>query len=70
MRNILSRFLAVGFAILLISIPIFAHHGTSRYDLSKTITLSGTITGFDWVNPHCLVYMDVKAENGWRQHDR
>jgi hypothetical protein len=68
MGNILSRFLAVGFAFLLISIPISAHHGTSRYDLGKTITLSGTITGFDWVNPHCLVYMDVKAENGMVQH--
>jgi hypothetical protein len=68
MRNILSRFLAVGLALPLVSTPVLAHHGTSRYDLRKTITLNGTITGFDWINPHCLVYMDVKAENGMVQH--
>jgi len=46
----------------------FAHHGTSRYDLDKTITLSGTVTGFDWGNPHCLVHMDVKGDKGEIQH--
>jgi hypothetical protein len=45
-----------------------AHHGTSRYDLDKTVTLTGTVTGFDWGNPHCLVYMDVKRDNGAVQH--
>jgi len=56
------------FVLLVISSPAFAHHGTSRYDLNKTVTLSGTVTGFDWGNPHCLVYMDVKADNGEVQH--
>ena len=54
--------------ILAISTSAFAHHGTSRYDLAKTVTLSGTVTGFDWGNPHCLVHMDVKAESGELQH--
>ena len=57
-------------AILLAAIPsaAFAHHGTSHYDLGKTITLMGTVTGFDWGNPHCLVYIDVKADNDKVQH--
>jgi Family of unknown function (DUF6152) len=46
----------------------FAHHGTSRYDLEKTVTLTGTVTGFDWGNPHCLVHMDVKSDKGDVQH--
>jgi Family of unknown function (DUF6152) len=46
----------------------FAHHGTSRYDLDKTVTLSGTATGFDWGNPHCLVHLDVKSDTGDVQH--
>jgi len=56
--------------VLLLSVaaPAKAHHGNSRYDLDKTITLSGTVTGFDWGNPHCLVYMDVKGEKGEVQH--
>jgi hypothetical protein len=63
-----SKLLSAVFLLLTISSPAFAHHGTSRYDLTKTITLSGTVTGFDWGNPHCLVYMDVKTDNGEVQH--
>jgi len=64
----LARLGIAAFAILLLSSSVFAHHGTSRYDLDKTITLSGTVTGFDWGNPHCLIHMDVKANNGEVQH--
>ncbi|MGA8012385.1 MAG: DUF6152 family protein [Candidatus Acidiferrales bacterium] len=57
-------------ALLFLLVPVssFAHHGTSRYDLDKTVTLTGTVTGFDWGNPHCLVYMDVKMDSGKVQH--
>jgi|SRR5579863_10486185 uncharacterized protein DUF6152 len=68
MRALPSKIPALVFLLLITSATAFAHHGTSRYDLSKTITLNGTVTGFDWGNPHCLVYMDVKAENGEVQH--
>jgi hypothetical protein len=56
------------FVLLAISIPVFGHHGTSRYDLAKTVTLSGTVTAFDWGNPHCLVHVDVKDGKGEVQH--
>ena len=68
MKCTLARLGIAAFAILLLSSSVFAHHGTSRYDLDKTITLSGTVTGFDWGNPHCLIHMDVKANNGEVQH--
>lgn len=68
MKGVLARPAAAAFALLLISSSVLAHHGTSRYDLEKTITLSGTVTGFDWGNPHCLVHMDVKADSGEMQH--
>jgi len=63
-----ARPFAVVFLLLAISLPAFAHHGTSRYDLDKTVTLNGTVTGFDWGNPHCLVYLDVKGNKGEVQH--
>jgi hypothetical protein len=57
------------FAIgMLVAAPASAHHGNSRYDLDKTVTLTGTVTGFDWGNPHCLVYLDVKTGGGQVQH--
>jgi hypothetical protein len=51
-------------AFLLFAVPALAHHGTSGYDFTKTITLSGTATSFDWSNPHCLLHLDVKDESG------
>lgn len=54
--------------VLLFSGFALAHHGTSRYDLEKTIVLNGIVTGFDWGNPHCLVHLDVKDRKGAIQH--
>jgi len=54
--------LAVG--ILIVSAPLVAHHGTAAYDTTSTVTVSGTVTEFRFVNPHVLVYWDVKDEAG------
>jgi len=64
----ISRVAIVIALVSLISGSTPAHHGNSRYDLEKTITLSGTVTGFEWGNPHCLVHMDVKDVSGEVQH--
>lgn len=58
--------LAVG--LLSVSVPLFAHHGTSVFDTDKTLTLKGTVTEWDWSNPHCLLQFDVKNESGQRVH--
>jgi Family of unknown function (DUF6152) len=69
MKGTLAARVAVpALALLWCSSSVLAHHGTSRYDLDRTITLSGTVTGFDWGNPHCLVHMDVKGSDGEIQH--
>ncbi|MGA8767241.1 MAG: DUF6152 family protein [Candidatus Acidiferrales bacterium] len=68
MRRMRFKFSVATVVLLAISIPAFAHHGTSRYDLDKTVTLTGTVTGFDWGNPHCLVHLDVKGGLGEVQH--
>jgi hypothetical protein len=49
---------------ILVSRPVSAHHGTSGYDMEKVITLNGTVTSFNWSNPHCLVRIDVKDSKG------
>lgn len=53
--------IAAGFFV---SLPAIAHHGVAGYDLTKTITLHGTVTKFDWSNPHIVVHMDAKNANG------
>jgi hypothetical protein len=45
----------------------FAHHGTANYDTGKTITVKGTVTDFQFVNPHVQIYWDAKDESGATQ---
>jgi Family of unknown function (DUF6152) len=61
-----SLVLAAG--VFLIASAISAHHGVAHYDMKKTIALTGTITAFDWGNPHCLVHMDVMDDTGHFRH--
>jgi hypothetical protein len=50
--------------VLIYSTTVSAHHGTSAYDLSKTITTEATVTTFEWANPHCLLDVDIKDDSG------
>jgi len=50
--------------LLLISIPLLAHHGNAAYDEKNPITIKGTVTEFAWTNPHVQIYLDVKDEKG------
>ena len=55
--------------LLLTSAPLLAHHGSGiSYDLKKQVTLTGTVTEFDWRNPHSFVLFDVKNEKGEIEH--
>jgi len=68
MRSKVFRLLVVAAGFALASSSISAHHGITNYDMKKTIVLTGTITAFDWGNPHCLVHVDVMDDNGHFQH--
>jgi hypothetical protein len=41
-----------------------AHHSYSAFDMVGTKTVTGTITKFDWSNPHSWIWIDVKNEQG------
>jgi hypothetical protein len=54
----------VAAGILLLCLPVAAHHGTGTYDSTKSVTLSGTVTEFNFTNPHAALFFDVKDASG------
>jgi len=45
----------------------FAHHSFAMFDQSKTVTLKGTVTEFQWTNPHAFIHMEVPNDAGGKQ---
>ena len=65
MRPIFVALSVSAFAFGVVAGPLFAHHGRgATYDATKEVTLTGTVTELAWRNPHVVIYMDVKDENG------
>jgi hypothetical protein len=57
--------LIVAVIALIASVPMFAHHGASEYDMTKVTTVTGgTVTRFDFINPHIEIYFEVKDDKG------
>jgi len=50
--------------VLLLLTPAFAHHGQAGYNNTKPVTVSGTVSDFAFLNPHCIVSFDVKDDKG------
>ena len=64
MRCKLLAVFAVAIGLLVVSLPLFAHHGASNFDAGKKVTLKGTVTEWFWANPHCFLKFDVKDDSG------
>jgi hypothetical protein len=53
------------FTTLFAVAPLWAHHGlTAIFDNSKKLMLTGTLTEVDWQNPHIVVLIDSKKDDG------
>lgn len=64
MRKTLLATLAIFAIVWLAPLSASAHHGTSNYDITHTTTVTGVVTDFQWLNPHAIVYFDVKDAHG------
>jgi len=68
MKRKLFVVLAAVASLAMLSGTAMAHHGVAGYDMTKTVTLHGTVSKFDWSNPHVVVYLDAKNDAGEMQH--
>ncbi len=60
-RNLL--FVAAALAALVA--PARAHHSfAAEFDANQPVTIHGTLTKLDWVNPHGWIFLDVKTSTG------
>ena len=54
---------AAAAALLVATMRISAHHAfAAEYDENKLVTISGTVTGIKWTNPHAWLYVSGKDE--------
>jgi hypothetical protein len=41
-----------------------AHHANSAYDRERTVSVTGTVTRWQFINPHCGIWLDVEQDDG------
>ena len=44
--------------------PALGHHSFAMFDRDKNVTMSGTVTEFEWTNPHVWIHMSVPDSSG------
>ena len=45
----------------------FAHHSFAMFDQTKDVTLKGTVTEFQWTNPHAFIHIEVPGTSGGKE---
>ena len=54
-----------GFVLLMAAVPVWAHHAFSaEFDVYKPLTLKGTLTKWEMINPHSWFHLNVKGPDG------
>lgn len=60
----LARLAAATAASLAFAAPAFAHHSFAMFDMGAEKAIAGTVTDFQWTNPHTWIWLEVPTANG------
>src|SRR3989440_6813778 len=63
-RVLFAALISLALGSVVMTVPAFAHHSTSMYDMANPVTVTGVVKRFEWTNPHAFVYLDVKDDKG------
>lgn len=64
MKKRIACVLGTSLALLILCGPLSAHHGSSNYDMSKSVSVKGTVTEFSFINPHSAIHLEAKDDKG------
>ena len=64
MRLIHAKTLCTLAAMTALTGPAFAHHAGNAFDMSRSETISGTVSQWLWTNPHTWIYLSVPTAAG------
>ncbi|MGA7793970.1 MAG: DUF6152 family protein [Candidatus Acidiferrales bacterium] len=64
MKKGIAYILGTALALLIACGPLSAHHGSSNYDMSKSVSVKGTVTEFSFINPHSAIHLEAKDDKG------
>jgi Family of unknown function (DUF6152) len=56
----------IGLAALAASGAALAHHSYAMFDRTKEIILAGTVTKWEWANPHVWIEITTDKKANWR----
>jgi hypothetical protein len=65
-----GRISVVTVTLLFLLVPaLWAHHSPSAiFNMAQRISVTGTLTKVDWINPHIVITMDSKGDAGKVDH--
>ena len=64
MKKLVFALMTAFLILFMVSGSVFAHHGTSAYDTTKLTTVKGTVTDFQFNNPHVIISLETKDDKG------
>jgi hypothetical protein len=64
----LRQALVVLVAVCVLAAGLSAHHSFAVFDPTQSVTVTGTVTKFQWTNPHGFLEVDYVGAGGRMKH--